>query len=85
MNIFREKCQSDLLAFLGIIRGMNLKFPSRCGERDLVRSLRHLFRLKIIIHADVHALVFVAQFPSLGICPCLDIRIKRLGFHNLVH
>ena len=60
MDIFGEEGQPDLFALLRIIRRMNLKLPPCRRERDTVHTFLDIFRLKVIIHIDIHTLVFIA-------------------------
>ena len=64
---------------------MDLELTSRSGKCNLIHAFCYFFRIKIIVYTDVHALVFIRQFPSLCICPCLKIRIQCLGFCNLIY
>ena len=85
MDILREECQADLLTNLGIIRGMYLKFTTGGPEGNLIHTFLYIFRLKVIIYADINALVFIAQLPALRICPGLDIGIQRLGLADFIY
>ena len=85
MNIFREECQADLLTDFRIIGGVNLELPSGGPEGNRVAAFFDVLRIEVVVYTDVHALIFVAQLPALGIGPGLDIRIQSLRLLDLVY
>ena len=78
MDIFREECQADLLTYLRIIGRVNLELTTLRRERNPVNAFFHIFRIKIIIDINLHALLFVTQLPALRVRPRLQVRIKCL-------
>ena len=78
MNILGEECQADLLTYLRIIGCVNLELTALRRERNPINAFFHIFRIKIIIDINLHALLFVAQLPALRVRPRLQVRIKCL-------
>ena len=78
MNILGEECQADLLTYLRIIGCANLELTALRRERNPINAFFHIFRIKIIIDINLHALRFVTQLPALRVRPRLQVRIKCL-------
>ena len=69
MNILGEECQADLLTYLRIIGRVNLELTALRRERNPINAFFHIFRIKIIIDINLHALLFIAQLPALRVRP----------------
>lgn len=84
MDVLRREGQADLFSFFHIIGRMDLEFPSRRREGDLVNALRDVLIIEVVIDADVYGLILIAELPALGIRPCLEVRIQRDRFRDLI-
>src|SRR5699024_531561 len=60
VDILREERKPDLASFLHIIRSVDLKLAPRGREGDPVYPFFYIFRLKIIVHAQVNAHILIA-------------------------
>ena len=85
MDVFRKECQADLLTHFRIVCGVNLELPSCGPEGNLVNAFRHLFRVKIIIYADIDAFILITQLPALGIGPGFQVGIQSHRLLDLIH